>query len=73
LRAFSSLPSDQQTVLRCAYHGHLTQREIARRTSTPLGTIRTRLELGLQKRGAFLHDSDDLAGVEGRHQPGNNS
>jgi DNA-directed RNA polymerase specialized sigma24 family protein len=34
----------------------MSQREIAAHTSIPLGTIKTRLELGLRKVGAALRE-----------------
>jgi RNA polymerase sigma-70 factor (ECF subfamily) len=58
-QALQYLPERQrETVCMVYFHG-LTQKEIAARTSTPLGTVKTRLELGLRKmreriRGARL-------------------
>lgn len=47
--AVSELPPDQRAVLELAYFEGLTQREIAERTATPLGTVKTRARLGLMK------------------------
>ena len=47
--ALMSLPEEQRTVLTMAYLEGATQQEIARRTGTPLGTIKTRARLGLIK------------------------
>src|ERR1051325_3075771 len=44
-----SLPRYQREALELAFFNGLSHREIAAATSTPLGTVKTRLELGLQK------------------------
>ena len=43
------LPPTQQLVIRMAYFEERSQREIALLTQTPLGTVKTRLELGIKK------------------------
>lgn len=48
-RALLTLPTEQRHVLERAYFGGRTHREIADETGEPLGTIKTRLRLGLQK------------------------
>jgi RNA polymerase sigma-70 factor (ECF subfamily) len=45
----STLPDNQRVAVRMSYLDGLTQREIAARTGTPLGTIKTRIELGVKK------------------------
>ncbi len=43
------LPKDQQEVLAMAYYKGYTHRQIAEALNEPLGTIKTRIRLGLQK------------------------
>ena len=47
--AVAELPAEQREALELAYFGGLTQQEIAAKTATPLGTIKTRVRLGLMK------------------------
>ncbi|MDP1592547.1 MAG: sigma-70 family RNA polymerase sigma factor [Prosthecobacter sp.] len=48
------LPAHQQQVIQLAFLKGMSQREVAQATHTPLGTVKTRLELGLKKlRSAF--------------------
>jgi RNA polymerase sigma-70 factor (ECF subfamily) len=45
----SRLPLPQQQAVELAFFQGMSQREIAANTNTPLGTVKTRLELGLKK------------------------
>src|SRR5437016_871889 len=45
----SRLPPPQQQAVELAFFQGMSQREIAAHTNTPLGTVKTRLELGLKK------------------------
>lgn len=48
-KLIAKLPEAQQEAVHLAFYKGLTQREIAKFTGKPLGTIKTRLELGLRK------------------------
>ena len=48
-RVISQLPPAQQLAVDLAFFRGMSQREIAAKTNTPLGTVKTRLELGLKK------------------------
>jgi RNA polymerase sigma-70 factor (ECF subfamily) len=48
-RVLNTLPPAQQRAIELAFYKGMSQREIAAHTGIPLGTIKTRLELGLKK------------------------
>src|ERR1041385_7089899 len=58
-KVISSLPPAQQQAIDLAFFRGMSQREIAAKTNTPLGTVKTRLELGLKKIYDGLKDLRD--------------
>lgn len=62
--ALEQLPEAQRAVLELAYFSGLSQSEIAERLGDPLGTVKTRMRLGLQKLKSLL--GPNVAEVETR-------
>ena len=52
--ALNSLPPHQRQVVELAYYGGYTQREIAEMVQVPLGTIKGRTRLALEKLSSYL-------------------
>jgi RNA polymerase sigma-70 factor (ECF subfamily) len=60
--AMATLSDVQREAIELAYWGGLTQQEIAERTGTPLGTVKSRVRLGLLSlRHALAGDEHGLA------------
>ena len=55
--ALCGLPDEQRTAVELSYFADLTQTEIAARLSVPLGTVKSRVRLGLRKLAARLEPS----------------
>jgi hypothetical protein len=68
-QAFAALPQAQRETLRLAYYDGLTQEEIAERTGTPLGTVKSRTRLGLLGLRRRLADGDENGGRGGGGEP----
>ena len=47
--ALKELPTEQQQVLTLAYYGGFTHQEIAGMLELPLGTVKSRMHLGLAR------------------------
>jgi RNA polymerase sigma-70 factor (ECF subfamily) len=62
--ALAQLPADQRQAIELAYFGGLSQREIAEQLDSPLGTVKTRIRMAIQKLHGLLHprgfDSETL-------------
>lgn len=56
-RALSAIPEDQRICLELAYFEGLTQREIAEQTNLAVGTIKSRIRIGLEKVERLLRSS----------------
>ncbi len=54
--ALDTLPQEQKDAVSLAYFGGFTQREIAERTGVPLGTVKGRMRMAMQKLRNLLAD-----------------
>lgn len=71
-RALEMLPVEQSSVIELAYYGGYSQSEIASLLSTPVGTVKGRMRLGLQKLRSYmaLDGALDAAGGFGNGETG---
>jgi RNA polymerase sigma-70 factor (ECF subfamily) len=60
--ALAELPSDQRKVIELAYFGGFTHTEIASMLDTPVGTVKGRMRLGLQKLRSQLQGWQAVSG-----------
>lgn len=60
-KALAQLPPAQAEAVRLAYQEGLSQRDIVARTGIPLGTIKTRIELGLRKLRSAMRSEELVA------------
>ena len=56
-QALTTLPPEQREPIELGFFGGITHEEIARRTGTPLGTVKTRIRIGLRKLRVALEDA----------------
>ena len=55
-QALAQIPADQRTVIELAFFEGLTHQEIADRCGQPLGTVKTRVRLGMRKLKELLRE-----------------
>ena len=53
-RAIQALPEGQRDAIMLAYYGGYTQQEVSEQTGLPLGTVKGRMRLGMQKLRSML-------------------
>jgi RNA polymerase sigma-70 factor (ECF subfamily) len=63
-RALRDLPAAQRQVVELAYFGGLSQSEIARYLNEPLGTVKTRVRLAMQKLRTSLAEIESWSTTE---------
>lgn len=56
--ALQQIPTQERTVIELAFWGGMTQREIALHAHSPLGTVKTRLRLGIRRLKPLLQETE---------------
>lgn len=60
-QAIHQLPNEQQAALKLAYFYGYSHSQIAKELGEPLGTVKTRIRMAMQKlRGVLLIDEDNV-------------
>ena len=62
-RALAALPPEQGELIELACYGGYSQSELADRTGLPLGTIKTRMRLGMMKLRTSLSNDPDTVWI----------
>ena len=57
-KALQQIPTQERMVIELAFWGGMTQREIALHSHSPLGTVKTRLRLGMQRLKPLLQETE---------------
>ncbi len=64
--ALLSLPGEQRRAIEMAYFSGLTRRQIAKEMTIPVGTVKSRMRLGMRKLALTLGDHATALGFDGR-------
>jgi len=67
--ALRLLPAEQRRAIVMAYFSGLTRREIAASSTVPVGTVKSRMRLGMRKLALTLGDHATLSGFDGGGSP----